>query len=85
MRYWYPRSSVSGCDVVGPGLPRRLIRVSAPVMWIGRLLRYVFPKLGMLALDATGVSRDPAVVADYMADPLVYNGKITTRLGHGDS
>ena len=29
-------------------------------------------------LDANGVSRDPAVVADYLADPLVYNGKITT-------
>jgi alpha-beta hydrolase superfamily lysophospholipase len=55
--------------------------VSAPVMWIGRLLRYVFPKMGMLALNATKVSRDPAVVADYIADPLVYNGKITTSLG----
>lgn len=55
--------------------------VSAPVMWIGRLLRYVFPKMGMLALNATEVSRDPAVVADYIADPLVYNGKITTSLG----
>jgi alpha-beta hydrolase superfamily lysophospholipase len=55
--------------------------VSAPVIWIGRLLRYVFPKMGMLALNATEVSRDPAVVADYIADPLVYNGKITTSLG----
>ena len=36
----------------------------APLMLIGRLLRYVLPKLGMLSLDANGVSRDPAVVAD---------------------
>ena len=55
--------------------------VSALVIWIGRLLRYVLPKMGMLALNADEVSRDPAVVADYIADPLVYNGKITTSLG----
>ena len=53
----------------------------APVIWIGRLLRHVLPKLGMLALDAQQVSRDPKVVADYIADPLVFNGKITTALG----
>ena len=53
----------------------------APVMLIGRLLRYVLPKVGMVSLDANGVSRDPAVVADYIADPLVYNGKITSGLG----
>lgn len=53
----------------------------APMIWIGRVLRHLLPKLGMLGLDANGVSRDPAVVADYMADPLVYNGKITTGLG----
>jgi alpha-beta hydrolase superfamily lysophospholipase len=55
--------------------------VAAPVIWIGRLLRYMFPKMGMLALNAAEVSRDPNVVADYIADPLVYSGKITTSLG----
>jgi alpha-beta hydrolase superfamily lysophospholipase len=45
------------------------------------LLRYLLPKLGMVALDPSGISRDPAVVADYLADPLVHNGKITTGLG----
>jgi len=54
---------------------------SGPVLWIGRLLRRFAPKLGMLSLDPNGVSRDPAVVADYLADPLVYNGKITAGLG----
>ena len=53
----------------------------APLLWVGRLLKRVLPKLGMVSLDANGVSRDPAVVADYLADPLVYNGKITTGLG----
>ncbi|PIX64817.1 MAG: alpha/beta hydrolase, partial [Sphingomonadales bacterium CG_4_10_14_3_um_filter_58_15] len=31
-------------------------------------------------LDPNGVSRDPQVVADYLADPLVYNGKMGARL-----
>ena len=34
-----------------------------------------------MALDPNGVSRDPAVVAAYLADPLVYTGKIGARLG----
>ena len=53
----------------------------APVLWVGRVLRYLLPKLGMVALDSSGISRDPTVVADYLADPLVHNGKITTGLG----
>ena len=55
--------------------------VSPFTIWIGRLLRRLLPKMGMLALNAQEVSRDPEVVADYLADPLVYNGKITTSLG----
>ncbi|WP_227340342.1 alpha/beta hydrolase [Sphingopyxis sp. P8] len=50
-------------------------------VWISRFLSRVFPRLGVLALDANGVSRDPAVVAAYRADPLVYTGKIGARLG----
>ena len=54
---------------------------SALVMWIGRMLAKFAPKAGMIALDASGVSRDPKVVADYNADPLVNHGKITAALG----
>lgn len=50
-------------------------------VWISRFLSRFFPRLGVLALDANGVSRDPAVVAAYQADPLVYGGKIGARLG----
>jgi len=53
----------------------------APVMWIGRLLAKLMPRAGMLALDSGGVSRDPAVVAAYEADPLVNHGKVTAGLG----
>jgi alpha-beta hydrolase superfamily lysophospholipase len=34
-----------------------------------------------VAIDAAQVSRDPAVVAAYRSDPLVYQGRITARLG----
>jgi alpha-beta hydrolase superfamily lysophospholipase len=34
----------------------------------------------LLALDATGISRDPEVVKAYVNDPLVYQGKTPARL-----
>src|SRR3546814_292160 len=54
---------------------------SRVTVWISRLLSRFFPRLGVLSLDADGVSRDPAVVEAYRADPLVYEGKIGARLG----
>jgi len=53
---------------------------SAVLFWIGRLLAGLAPRAGMMALDSQGVSRDPAVVAAYDADPLVHHGKITAGL-----
>ena len=38
------------------------------------------PKLGLIGLEAEGVSRDPAVVQAYVNDPLVCRGKVTARL-----
>ncbi len=48
-------------------------------MFIIKLLSAVLPKFRVMQLDANGVSRDPAVVADYIADPLNYGGKICAR------
>jgi len=53
---------------------------SAFLKAISGFLARFFPKLGVLELDPNGVSRDPEVVADYLADPLVYNGKMGARL-----
>ena len=53
----------------------------AVTVWLSRFLSRFFPRLGVLSLDANGVSRDPAVVEAYRADPLVYEGKIGARLG----
>ncbi len=47
---------------------------------LSRFLSKVAPKMGVLGLDASGVSRDPKVVADYLADPLVSGTKISARL-----
>lgn len=74
------QAAFRGAMLSGPAF-HAVVPAPAPLLWIGRLLKTVLPKLGMVTLDANGVSRDPAVVADYLADPLVYNGKITTGLG----
>jgi alpha-beta hydrolase superfamily lysophospholipase len=46
------------------------------------LLAKVLPRLGVLALDANGVSRDPKVVEAYNNDPLVNHGKVTAGLAY---
>ncbi len=54
--------------------------ISATTITLGQLLSRLAPKAGLLPLDATGVSRDPAVVQAYVNDPLVFHGKTTARL-----
>lgn len=45
-----------------------------------RLCAGLLPQLGILKLNASGVSRDPAVVRDYARDPLVFHGKMSARM-----
>ncbi|MCX2983063.1 alpha/beta hydrolase [Halieaceae bacterium IMCC14734] len=52
---------------------------SALLKYVVRLLSKLMPKLGVLQLDSKGVSRDTAVVEDYVADPLNHNGKVPAR------
>jgi alpha-beta hydrolase superfamily lysophospholipase len=69
----------AGCVLSGPAV--MAAQVPSPAMQaISRLLSVVLPKLGVLALDAAWISRDPAVVRAYLADPLVYKGKLSARL-----
>jgi alpha-beta hydrolase superfamily lysophospholipase len=53
--------------------------VSPPTRMIARVLSAVAPKLPVIGIDASQVSRDPAVVAAYEADPLVHHGKLPAR------
>lgn len=45
-----------------------------------RCLSVLAPGTGVLQLDPNGVSRDPAVVADYVNDPLINHGKMSARM-----
>ena len=50
--------------------------------WSRTVARPTFHEfLPIESIDANLVSRDPAVVADYKADPLVYRGKIPAGIG----
>jgi acylglycerol lipase len=55
--------------------------ISPLLITVGKLISTLLPKMGMLVLDASAISRDPAVVAAYDNDPLVYRDKVTARLG----
>jgi len=54
--------------------------ISPMTITMGKLLSGIMPKSGLMALDATAVSKDPEVVKAYVTDPLVYTGKVTARL-----
>jgi alpha-beta hydrolase superfamily lysophospholipase len=70
----YVGAVLSG-PAVKPGEPP-----SVATRIIGRLLSRLAPQTGILQLEAGAVSRDPAVVAAYVADPLVHSGKMSARL-----
>ncbi|MFC1874519.1 serine aminopeptidase domain-containing protein, partial [Chloroflexota bacterium] len=54
----------------------------APVkIMLARFLSIAAPRMGVDVIDASAVSRDQAVVNDYINDQLVYHGKIRARLG----
>ena len=67
------------CVLSGPAI-KAAEEPSSVLKAVSGFLSRFFPKLGVLELDPNGVSRDPQVVADYLADPLVYNGKMGARL-----
>jgi lysophospholipase len=70
---------LSGLILSGP-----LIGGSVPAvqMMAMRLFSAIAPKMGTVALPPEAVSRDPAVVAAYKADPLVTVGKVPARTAH---
>jgi alpha-beta hydrolase superfamily lysophospholipase len=54
--------------------------ISTTTITMGKMLSVIAPKAGVLALDPTGISRDPEVVKAYVEDPLVFHGKTPARL-----
>jgi alpha-beta hydrolase superfamily lysophospholipase len=59
--------------------PLAAIDAPAPVRTAGRILSAVAPRLPMVGVDPSLVSRDPEVVAAYRSDPLVHHGKLPAR------
>ena len=55
--------------------------VSKALQVVAAVLGRIAPKLGVQKLSSAGVSRDPAVVAAYDADPLVFHGKMPAGTG----
>ncbi|MBW2353083.1 MAG: lysophospholipase [Deltaproteobacteria bacterium] len=69
----------TGAVLSGPGV-KIPDNISPVTILLGRFFSAVMPKVGLISLDAEGVSRDKAVVKAYLGDPLVYTGKTTARL-----
>ncbi|HIE38300.1 MAG TPA: alpha/beta hydrolase [Anaerolineales bacterium] len=68
-----------GVIASGPALGQ--VGISPILLSLSRILSRVWPRLSMdTGLDATAISRDPAVVRAYQEDPLVHS-KGTPRLG----
>ncbi len=55
--------------------------ISQATITMGKILSRLAPKMGLLALDTNGISRDQEVVEAYINDPLVFHGKTTAQLG----
>lgn len=72
-------------ELAGAALSAPLIKAadepSALTVFLANTLSRILPRLPLAQVEAHGVSRDPAVVQAYIDDPLVYNGKVTARLG----
>jgi acylglycerol lipase len=60
--------------------PLAVLEAASPVERVAaHVLSAVVPKLGVYAIDSSTVSRDPAVVRDYDADPLNFHGRLPAR------
>jgi alpha-beta hydrolase superfamily lysophospholipase len=68
---------------VGAVLSGALAKVEPTPPWIQdkavRLLALLAPRLGVIKLDPSEVSRDPQVVEKYANDELVFHGKMSAR------
>jgi acylglycerol lipase len=59
--------------------PLAVLRVNPAVRALGRVLSRLAPRLPVYKIDGSTVSRDPAVVRAYDADPLNHRGPLPVR------
>ncbi len=74
------QDKVDGAILSGPGV-KVPDNISSATIMAAKFFSWLAPTLGISQLDASGISRDPAVIKAYINDPLVFNGKLTARLG----
>ena len=68
----------AGCALSGPAIKTDLEPGVFQTLMI-RLLSRLTPKMGVMELDPSGVSRDKEVVRAYCEDPLINHGKMSAR------
>jgi alpha-beta hydrolase superfamily lysophospholipase len=67
-------------DALALSAPLAALEAASPVVRVAaKVLSALTPRLPVIGVDASLVSRDPAVVQAYEADPLVYHGKLPAR------
>jgi acylglycerol lipase len=63
--------------------PVAVLEAASPVQRVaGHVLSAIAPRLGVVDIDSSTVSRDPEMVRDYDTDPLNYHGKLPARTVH---
>jgi len=55
--------------------------VSPILISLAGVISSILPKMGVTVIDASTISKDPAVIDNYVKDPLVFRGKIPARTG----
>ena len=73
------QAEFAGCVLSGPLLKAAAEPPAFQLLLVKFFSKFI-PKLRVLPLDSSQVSRDPAVVEKYRNDPLVFTGKVTARL-----
>jgi alpha-beta hydrolase superfamily lysophospholipase len=70
------QARIEGLILSGPLIALKGLR---PILALSRVLAAVAPRLGVHAVDAAAISRDPEQVRSYEEDPLVDRGKLPVR------
>lgn len=73
------QSDFQGAILSAPGV-KVSDTISQSTIIMGKIASVLAPKMGVLPLDASAISRDPQVVEAYQNDPLVFHGKTPARL-----
>jgi alpha-beta hydrolase superfamily lysophospholipase len=73
------QSKLAGAVLSAPAI-KPPTQISPLLIKLGKYIAAIAPKLRAVPLDISGLSRDPKVIEQYMADPLVHSGNVTAGL-----